>query len=106
MIVFAESQISTKGNVIVNSLDLLRQLREVKCNYDGFVGLSVENGRLRIETAKAVLYGISKKDFTVPLYYKTIERLKRLLMLIDEQPFNIELTDSETFNVKICEAYV
>jgi len=42
----------------------------------------------------------------VPLYKSTIERLIKLLSLLDEQPITISFKDNELFNVSIHEAVV
>lgn len=47
-----------------------------------------------------------QNDFELPFYKKSMKSLIKHLRLIEEQPITLQFTDSETFNVKICEMIV
>jgi hypothetical protein len=47
-----------------------------------------------------------QNNFDLPLYARSVDRLLKILKLLDDQPIVISFDDSETFNVRIHECIV
>lgn len=94
------------NKIITNSRYFLKQLEVI----DKFQFVSVQmfaskkDTRLEFDIIKMDCE--CQNDFELPLYKKSITKLIKHLRLIEEQPITLQFTDSELFNVKICEMIV
>lgn len=62
--------------------------------------ISYRGGALTIADTDMVIYCYGK-DFTLPLYRKTVNQLVKVLSLVSDCPITIDFDDSETFNATI-----
>ena len=96
------------NKVIVSSLYLLRvmQYLKTKVTDEFIIATAKKDNNISFSGTDMKINCYCLNDFEVPLYKSTIERLIKLLSLLDEQPITISFKDNELFNVSIHEAVV
>lgn len=98
----------TMNKIITNSKYFLKQLIIIK---NGHTGESIEMSANKKAAIVSFGYLVNsniecQNDFVIQFYRNPMLRLIKHLELIDEQPITLQFSDSELFNVKICEMIV
>lgn len=94
------------NKIITNSKYFLKQLEVIdKFNFVS-VKMIASKKETKLEFDIVKMECECQNDFEIPFYKKSITNLIKHLRLIEEQPITLQFTDSELFNVKICEMIV
>lgn len=94
------------NKIIINSKYFLKQLERIEKTQFVSVKMFASKKESIVEFDIVKMACECQNDFELQLYKKSVTNLIKHLRLIEEQPITLQFSDSETFNVKICEMFV